>query len=268
MVNTAFSPTDRTAGGTLSGGNLVFAQTANTGIRTTGRWSSGKYYFEYTLTVNGGAQRVVGVANAAAVLSSVATTLIACCGVIGNTGNIFINGNSTGISFGVRATGDVVCVAADFTNKLIWFRIGAAGNWNNNAGNNPATGVGGISIASLMPDSIMSSVYGLTACSVATATTTANFGDSAFTGAVPAGFTSGLPDNTATTFAAVTQAAAEHWAVPNPSVWLTQAALEQWVTTSSVGVRALATQVALEQWARVPLVATGRPRRVQNVVRR
>lgn len=43
------------------------------------------------------------------------------------------------------AAGNTLCFAVDLDNALFWGRVGA-GNWNNNVANNPATGVGGISI--------------------------------------------------------------------------------------------------------------------------
>lgn len=43
------------------------------------------------------------------------------------------------------AGGNTLSIAVDLDNALFWGRAGA-GNWNNNAANNPATGVGGISI--------------------------------------------------------------------------------------------------------------------------
>jgi hypothetical protein len=82
----------------------------------------------------------------------------------------------------------VICVALDATAKLIWFRLGAAGNWNNLAGRDPATGAGGVSIPNLG-----GSVPAYPAVLFGGADTiTANFGATGFTGVVPSGFTSGF----------------------------------------------------------------------------
>jgi hypothetical protein len=122
----------------------------------------------------------------------------------------------------------VVCIALDAGARLIWFRVGAAGNWNGSAVNNPATGVGGVAITNL---GVGIQIYPSVCFGVIGDQITANFGDSAFTGAVPAGFTSGFtagvvsPSNEL-----ATQIAAEHWGVGDPalSVQLTQIAVEQW----------------------------------------
>lgn len=44
------------------------------------------------------------------------------------------------------AAADRCCIAADLDSMLVWFRTNA-GNWNNNASNNPSTGVGGIDLS-------------------------------------------------------------------------------------------------------------------------
>lgn len=47
------------------------------------------------------------------------------------------------------AGGNTLCMALDIDNLLFWGRVGA-GNWNNSAPANPATGVGGISVPFLL----------------------------------------------------------------------------------------------------------------------
>src|SRR4029077_13475902 len=62
-------------------------------------------------------------------------------------GNLLVDGViQTGKGIGVPVSGDVIGVAVDFTNHLAWFRRNS-GNWNNDGTANPATGVGGITIA-------------------------------------------------------------------------------------------------------------------------
>jgi anti-sigma factor RsiW len=83
---------------------------------------------------------------------------------------------------------------------------------------------------------------------------TANFGDSAFVGAVPAGFTSGftagasIPTNTLTT-----QLAAEQWLSTDPRAQLTQVAVEQWASVQSTTGQVVVSQMLIEQWASVDL---------------
>jgi hypothetical protein len=85
---------------------------------------------------------------------------------------------------------------------------------------------------------------------------TANFGDTAFSGVVPSGFTSGFPTGAPTLQAAVTTAGLEQWGDGNPAARLTSVALEHWATPTGTGVAAQITQIALEQWAAVPVSAT------------
>lgn len=87
---------------------------------------------------------------------------------------------------------------------------------------------------------------------------TANFGDTAFTGAVPSGFTSGFTAGASIpTNALATQIAAEHWFSTNPDMQLTQVAVEQWAAVSTVNPQLVMTQVALEQWASVASAPVG-----------
>jgi hypothetical protein len=103
------------------------------------------------------------------------------------SGNIWAGGSNTGISLGARSNGDVIGIAVDLDNRMIWFKkvSGTPGNWNNSGTANPATNVGGITVpAGLM---VPFNVHGATAGSILTA----NFGASGFTGTVPSGFASG-----------------------------------------------------------------------------
>jgi hypothetical protein len=92
---------------------------------------------------------------------------------------------------------------------------------------------------------------------------TANFGDTAFTGTVPSGFTSGFTAGaTINTNALATQTAVEHWLSTNPDAQTTQVLVEHWATVTGTGLQALVTQVAVEQWASVAVVGSGQPPRV------
>jgi hypothetical protein len=92
----------------------------------------------------------------------------------------------SGVGLGTITSGTVICVAVDIAAKLIWWRLGAAGNWNNNASRDPAAGTGGVSIPNV-------GTTFPTDCFGGADTLISNFGGSAFTGAVPAGFTAGWP---------------------------------------------------------------------------
>lgn len=268
MANTTWSATDQ-AGVTLSGTNNLTATTstaAATGVRTIDKQNAGKYYFEYTVTTWGSVLALgVGIATGTAPFG--AGTINACCAF--NTGQVNYNGTNTGQNIGATANGGVICIALDLTNKLVWFRSGAAGNWNGNATYNPATGVGGISIASIAAGIIP--VYGFEECGSSVSVVTANFGDSAFSGAVPSGFTSGftsgavIPTNELLTQIGVeewgvstpsmqlTQIGVEEWGAPNAQLQATQTALEHWARASSASLQLQATQTALEQWATIAI---------------
>jgi hypothetical protein len=100
---------------------------------------------------------------------------------------IWVNGGISS-SFPSIANGDVIGIAVDLTAQLVWFRICPSGTWNGSGTANPATGVGGISISSISTG-LLFPMYTVGA-SVGN-NVTANFGASAFSGALPSGFTSG-----------------------------------------------------------------------------
>lgn len=185
-----WNPSDMTAGLTLSNGSLtatVNTQATNA-ARSNGNVSSGKFYIEFTWgsTITGA--EGVGIATSAAVLNSTTYTGSA---FITQSGGVYVNNASLGVYTPSFSPGNICCVAVDLTNNMIWFRNGAAGNWNNNVANNPTTNTGGLAISTILPGP----VFGFVAFNAATvgAAITANFGGSAFTGAVPSGFTVGVP---------------------------------------------------------------------------
>jgi hypothetical protein len=175
---------------TFSGGNLVATSTGGTPdhgchvAAASGR-TSGKYYFEITVTTNGfGADTGWAIGTPTSTYAGMGNTG-GVTGVEGYlSGSIYSMGSVVGNTGGSAVTGTVACMAADLDNRKMWFRLGASGNWNNNSGNNPATNVGGITIpAGTMVPFVTFSASGNVF--------TANFGASVFTGAVPSGFTAG-----------------------------------------------------------------------------
>lgn len=146
----SLDPSKIGTGITLSNGNntatFTSGQAVALGIDGS---SSGKYYFEVTFTSGTASSNAsVGLVPASEPLDSqvgyndIAPTV----GLFQNSGTIYTDGGTnsgTGTSF--ETAGNVVCVAYDATNRLVWFRVGN-GNWNNSASNNPATGTGGITV--------------------------------------------------------------------------------------------------------------------------
>lgn len=258
MANTTWNGSDKTAGLTLTGGNLIATTSGvNNGVRATDRQVTGRFYFEGTGTTwtGGGGP---GLANSAAVVGSSTWTNNV---TLSSAGIIWVNNVNSGFTLGARANGDVIGIAVDFSARLIWFRVAPSGNWNGNATHSPATGAGGIDIS--VVGGIGIPLYPYLVLPVSGSSFTANFGDSAFTGAVPAGFTSGftsgasIPTNTI-----ATQVAAEHWTTGTPDVRLTQAFVEHWAEVQTVVPQVALTQILIEQWASVAQISATTQSRV------
>jgi hypothetical protein len=174
---------------TLSGGNLTATSTTTTaGVRHTTGHSSGKYYWEVTLTNWNSTSTETGLATSSAALAGggIAGQAVVTKSVGGFNGSIYINGTDSGGRLGILSN-NIVGIAADLTAGLIWFRLAPSGNWNGSGTANPATGAGGISLGALAGNTLLPIFAALSA----NEDVTGNFGGSAFTGAVPSGFTSG-----------------------------------------------------------------------------
>ena len=181
---------------TLSGGNLTATSTGTTSadqgahVAGTSGKTTGKYYFEMQNTGVGGlagGNSGMAVGTTASTYTNMGNT--ATTGVEAyRSGNIWANGSNTGINIGALG-GSVVGMAVDLDNRRVWFRLGS-GIWNNSGTANPATNTGGITIpaGTMVPFVTFGSTGGAPGDKI-----TANFGASAFTGALPSGFTSGWP---------------------------------------------------------------------------
>lgn len=122
---------------TLSGGNLVATCTANISAVEATRGCSGKTYWEIAVTTQ---SALVSIGICFLVTSFGTGTHL---GEDGNhvgyrtDGLVRLNG-STLATIMTYAQGDVISVACDPANKLLWFRKNG-GNWNNSATADPAT---------------------------------------------------------------------------------------------------------------------------------
>ena len=180
---------------TLSGGNLVATNTGTTSanqgvmVAAASAKTTGKYYFEVTVTTRlNGIGACIGLCTTASTYSAFANDGTA--GVMVNlaTGTLYLNGGSGSALAPTPSTGSVIGLAIDLDNRKSWMRLAPSGNWNNSGTANPATNVGGYTIvAGSMVPVVTFGGAGGTANNV----DTANFGASAFTGAVPSGFTAG-----------------------------------------------------------------------------
>jgi len=262
MSNTTWNPSDKSGSITLTGSNLIATSTsgAQAGVRAVDKQVTGKFYWECTCVVNTGAGSCVGISwNANAVgTAPISAIAVGACGP-GHSGAIFLDGATTGSTIGTIVNNTVVCIAVDCDQRLIWFRSGAVGNWNGSAGANPATGVGGILVTAQgrgIP------IYPTAWLIGGSEQTTANFGDTAFVGAVPSGYTSGFTAGASVpTNAIASQALAEHWLTTDPDARITQVIAEHWASVASGNLQAVVTFVALEHWTSVAVVvpAAGGP---------
>lgn len=187
---------------TLSGGNLITSNTGTTSadqgahVASTSGKTSGKYYFEGTLTAAAFAGNFgIGVGTPTSTYTGMGQTGGATGAIMFYaSGNIYANSSNTGVSLGaIGAAGNVIGVAIDLDNRTAFFKkvSGTPGNWNGSGTANPATNTGGIPIpaGTMVPFLTYGGTSGTSGI-----IHTANFGASTFTGAVPSGFAPGWMD--------------------------------------------------------------------------
>lgn len=187
------------AGQILSNANLTASSTGSTGGTFLSRSQSwryfGKYFFECTFTTVGTALDVAtGVGSAAMInaygasypgagFDGIAVTPGNYQGITLN--NVFLGGATPSVD------GEIVSVCVDIGNRLFWATdavMRAAGQpWNNSAigVSNPATGLGGRDISQMFspPYYVFYDSHDNSATSA-----TLNFGNTAFSQAIPTGF--------------------------------------------------------------------------------
>jgi hypothetical protein len=186
---TTFNP-NNLQNGTLSNGNLTFTQSGSTigGCRADVQLAFGLHYIEFTInsfTNAGSNSHGVGFAQYGTSFASIGNSVGGFL-IYFNNGDIWVNAVYSGITFGALANGDVIRAAINYTTKLGWFARNS-GNWNNSGTANPATNTGGIAL-SILPNYLTPVAVGQIST---TDSITLNAGASAFTFAVPAGYTSG-----------------------------------------------------------------------------
>ena len=196
---------------TLSGGNLAATNTGTTStnqgahVAAASGKTSGKYYFEVTLTTfTNGAGVGVGIASTTATYAGLSGSYTggSLCLAVGHTGNGVITNyaGNTPFSLGILASGDTICVAVDLNGTLprAWYRKGASGLWNGDSSGDPtqvtsggqAAAIAGVSGGAFIPFVTFGS--GLAGAAGQSGNVfTANFGASSFVGTPPAGYPSG-----------------------------------------------------------------------------
>lgn len=174
-MTTTWNPSDKTAGITLSSGNLVATgSSGNNGVRATTSKASGKWYLEYPAILNGGGGGALGFGLSTDTLGGTGQIYL------DPSGNLFVNGSSFGAIFGGAPDGHNISWAIDFDNLKVWVRQDG-GNWNADATANPATNTNGKAFTAGAEFPFLWLQNSPSNC-------TLNVGASAFTYGVPASF--------------------------------------------------------------------------------
>jgi len=183
---------DKGTGIVLSGTPLLavtFPAIAGTTIvRAVIGHSTGKYYFEYTITSTINSFTCCGIANAAHALNGEflggGTNSLSYV----PSGSVFVNSAQfPGTPIASFTTGDTVGLAFDLTTQKLWARVGAGG-WNNDilANQNPATATGGLDFVGRLAAGVV--YFPAAFDSNPGSGLTANFGQTAYAHAAPSGF--------------------------------------------------------------------------------
>lgn len=187
---TSFDPASIGTGVTLSANNRIINWAGSSvsgafGLASDAK-SVGKVYFEFRFNTKGAGNDGNGVALTTATFADVDNSGTKSA-VLLPSGNFYTNG---GLVFNIGPAacnnGDVIAVAVDLGGPQIWMKnLTQAGNWNNNAGANPATNALGAAIpaGAIVPVSVYQNG--------SVANSSFNFGAAPFVGAVPSGFAAG-----------------------------------------------------------------------------
>lgn len=252
MANTTWSTTDKTANVTLSGTNNLTATASGAGawVRTIDNIASGKFYWEVLMSAWVNGNTGIGITNASSTPNVWnATNLVA----VFNNATVYRSGTQIATGLTGTTSGATMGFALDATNGLLWIRVAPAGNWNGSGTANPATGVGGLAVGTVAGGPI--GFLPVTEFSAASDACTANFGDTAFSGTVPSGFTSGFTSGLGpATSNIVTQSSIEEWGAPsdaNVTAVVTQSSIEEWGIIDPALNYARVTQSSIEEWVPV-----------------
>ena len=197
MTITTWNTADKSGSVTLSGGSKTATTTStNQGVRSNVGWSAGKHYAEFMncffSTVPSSSSRGgIGIADSTYSLTSgPGSDNTHSAWVIQPPTVLVGNGTRTAGAIGT-ALGTTVTsgVALDMDGKLVWFTEDGS-TWNNGGTANPATGVGGFSLAgaaTLGPVAYLAAWLRWNGGSP-NDNATLNGGDTAFAFSIPSGF--------------------------------------------------------------------------------
>lgn len=161
-ITATLNPSDKNANIALSDDNLMGTSTAGGNnfynARGTTSHDLGKWYFEgrvHAIASGDAGDNAVGVANATASLGGATnnwfgfdTNSVVVFVGSGATASVWFKGVSQLTLDGQNAAESIIRIALDASARRIWFQM-QGGNWNGNAGFDPATGVGGLDISLL-----------------------------------------------------------------------------------------------------------------------
>jgi hypothetical protein len=197
----------RYSGAILVPGNTGIEQTlpsfSASLVRSSTSQFATKVYFETTVNVAAAVGQVgAGIDNNAENLTGPAGQAGSVCWC--GDGSVNYNGNLAVYRASTFAVGDVLGVAVDLQNFLIWFRDNG-GNWNASGSANPSTATGGFSIAA-----VTGLVFALAQLSQGGDEMTADF-SGPFAFSIPAGFQAWSPTPAATGIVGVVGLASVEW---------------------------------------------------------
>jgi hypothetical protein len=175
---------------TLSNSNFTARKIAFSAWETSRSLTSrtaGKHYYEWTPDEFSGSFIAAGFATAASALNNYTGSATVSLGLVSN-GDFFRNASSVASGIGAMTEGDVISMALDLDNDLVWFRRNG-GNWNGSGSDNPATTTGGFALNSAMVTG-SPAIYAAASVQVGpTDQLTMNLGQADFAYTPPSGFT-------------------------------------------------------------------------------
>ncbi len=183
---TTFDPSQKGASVTLSGSDLTATVSSGTGTARTTNKLGNLSYFEMTVGATLSGSSRIGLCNP--IFTNTGLLGVDNNGVGYDAGGTVKINNATVATIATYTTSSLIGVAVDPMLKLVWFRVGAGGDWNNDviANQNPVGAVGGISISALSGN--FCPAWGGTA----TSSVTAAFASGSWSGTAPTGY--GSPD--------------------------------------------------------------------------
>lgn len=189
VIPTTWNPSDKGADVSLSGGNLTAKQngsaTGEKKIRSIASRSTGKYYFEALCLIQNDCR--IGFANSSMPINGGGALADSVNAVGYEPWRGYIQQNSAILAtVETGGGGDRFSVAIDIGANLIWVKVNA-GAWNNNGANSPSAGTGGVTYSNMGTIFVAGQV-----ANNADTGWTVNFGATAFTYSVPAGFYTGF----------------------------------------------------------------------------